>query len=557
MSIVKHALLVMLLGIGLYTHAAENQYANAIASAHPLATEAGMQVLAEGGNAFDAAVTVAAVLAVVEPYGSGIGGGGFWLLHRASDGRQVMVDGRERAPLAAHSNMYLDAQGKVTPGLSLNGPLAAGIPGQVAAMVHLQQHYGSLPMTRLLQPAIRYAQEGFPANRIYRKLAKFRKDVLLRYPASRDQFLIDGDIPRSGDIIRQPDLATTLRHITTRGKAGFYQGEVASKLVQGVRDAGGIWTHADLQQYRVVEREPLHFGWQGLRITSAPLPSSGGVVLAQILGMLASRDLAGLEEHQRIHLLVEAMRRAYRDRATYLGDTDHVAVPVGELISGQYLEKLAEDMDSAMATPSEMLSPVAVKTQAGRDTTHYSILDRHGNRVAATLSINYPFGSGFVVPGTGVLLNDEMDDFAIQPDQPNAYGLVGNEANAIAPGKRMLSSMSPTFIETDQRLAVVGTPGGSRIITMVLQAILGFSTNMTATEIVGMPRYHHQYLPDYIQLEPDALADTTRQQLQDMGHTLKELSSSYGNMQLIVHDFQQAQTSAASDPRGLGQASVD
>ena len=534
-----------------------DSYDNAVATTHSLATQAGMQILREGGNSFDAAVAVAGVLAVVEPYGSSLGGGGFWLLHRASDGKQVMLDGRERAPLAAHRDMYLDEDDDVIHGLSMNGPLSAGIPGQVAAMVHLQQNYGSMSLERLLRPAIEIADSGFVIDRVYRRLAKFRLPALQQYPAAREALLENSLVPAADSVIRQPDLANTLRLIARHGKAGFYAGDVANKLVHGVREAGGIWTLEDLQQYRVIERRPVVFKWQGLTITSASLPSSGGVLLAQMLNMLSQYPWAELDDSQQYHLLVEVMRRAYRDRAEYLGDSDYVTVDVDRLVSIKHAQQLVSDLVTNKATPSDSLQEVSVKLIEGNNTTHYSILDKAGNRVAATLSNNYPFGSGFVAPGTGVLLNDEMDDFSILPGEPNAYGLVGAEANAIAPGKRMLSSMSPTFVEDSKRMAIIGTPGGSRIITMVLQAILSFHEGEQADEIVKLPRIHHQFLPDVIQLEPLALNAGLRQKLQGMGHELMELESDYGNMQVIVHDYHHSSTQAASDPRGIGSANVE
>ena len=539
------------------SYASNAQYKNAIASAHPLATEAGMQILREGGNAFDAAITVATVLGVVEPYSSGIGGGGFWLLHRAVDSKQIMLDGREKAPLAAHRDMYLDEDGDVVHGQSMNGPLSAGIPGQVAALVHLQKHYGSMPMSRLLKPAIEIADNGFIVDEVYRRMATFRLLVLQQFSSSSSVLLANNEVPALGSTIRQSDLANTLRLIARYGQSGFYAGKVADKLVAGVRQAGGNWSLDDLQQYRVVERQPVIFQWQGLKITSASLPSSGGVVLAQILKMLSQYSWAEMDDSQRYHLLVESMRRAYRDRAEYLGDSDYIEVDIDHLIGIQHAKQLIADLDVKRATPSDALREISVKVTEGNDTTHYSILDKAGNRVSATLSINYPFGSGFVVPGTGVLLNDEMDDFSILPGEPNAYGLVGAEANAIAPGKRMLSSMSPTFVENSKRMAIIGTPGGSRIITMVLQAILSFQEGKQADEIVKLPRIHHQFLPDVIQLEPLALNAGLRQKLQGMGHELMELESDYGNMQVIVHDFSQSMTQAASDPRGIGSANVD
>ena len=538
-------------------HAADTTYRNAVASAHPLATAAGMQVLAEGGNAFDAAVTVAAVLAVVEPYSSGIGGGGFWLLHRASDGKRVMLDGRERAPLAAHRDMYLDSDGDVIAGASVSGPLSAGIPGQVAAMAHLQQHYGSLTLDRLLQPAITLAETGFPVDETFRRLATFRLPVIQQYAASRAVFLHEDQVPATGALIKQPDLAHTLRLVARKGSAGFYEGEIAERLVNGVRQAGGIWSHKDLQQYQVIERQPLAFSWRDMHITTATLPSSGGIVLAQVFNMLHESGWAELSESGQRHVMIEAMRRAYRDRAQYLGDSDYITVDVPRLTGKTHAQQLISDIDLKRATPSDSLPAVSVNVAEGTDTTHYSILDKQGNRVAATLSINYPFGSGFIVPGTGVLLNDEMDDFSISPGEPNVYGLVGNEANAIAPGKRMLSSMSPTFIDTDQRMAILGTPGGSRIITMVLLAMLSFDEGLTAQQMVSLQRFHHQYLPDRVQLEPDTFNDALGNALQDMGHELQQLDRPYGNMQVIVHDNVSSITQAASDPRGIGSSSVE
>ncbi|MET0066473.1 MAG: gamma-glutamyltransferase [Candidatus Thiodiazotropha sp.] len=524
----------------------------AIASAHPMATEAGMAILRSGGNAFDAAVAVSAVLGVVEPYSSGFGGGGFWLLHRAEDGHQVMLDGRERAPLSADRDLYLDDRGEVVPGLSIDGPLSAGIPGLPAALAHLSKNYGRLPLAKTLQPAIRIAQQGFPVDGHYQRMAGWRLEVLRAYPGSREQFLSSGEVPEAGALIRQPDLADTLRRLADQGKDGFYRGEVAQRLVKGVRDAGGIWTLDDLDRYEVMERKPVTGRYHDLLITSAAPPSSGGVALITMLNILQAKDYASLAEPQRTHLLIEAMRRAYRDRAEYLGDPDFFEVPVARLTHAWYAAGLSRDIRMDRATPlgEEDRLPAA----EGRDTTHFSILDQAGNRVAATLSINYPFGSGFVAPGTGVLLNDEMDDFSARPGTPNVYGLVGGEANAIAGGKRMLSSMSPTFVEDAQRVAILGTPGGSRIITMVLLGILEMADGKGPVDWVSRPRIHHQYLPDEIQFEPNALSLELQRQLLGMGHRLKPLKSEFGNMQAVVWDKASGRVEAASDPRGIGQA---
>lgn len=525
----------------------------AIASAHPLATEAGHRILAAGGNAFDAAVTVSAVLAVVEPYSSGIGGGGFWLLHRASDGFETMIDGRERAPLAAHPDLYLDESGELIPGLSINGPLAAGIPGEPAALVHLSERYGKLPLSQVLAPAIHLAREGFEVDSHYRRMAEWRQDQLRVSPDAQSIFLPDGQVPRVGEVIRQPDLAKTLELLAAKGWAGFYRGNLAEQLVRGVRQAGGIWTLEDLAQYQVVERVPIKGRYRHLQITSASPPSSGGVLLMSMLNMLAQYDLDALSEVQRTHLLIEVMRRAYRDRADYLGDPDFVDMPVQTLIHPWYAAGLARDIRLDRATPSVIGGGAQAE---GVDTTHFSILDAEGNRVAATLSINYPFGACFVPPGTGVLLNDEMDDFSARPGVPNVYGLIGGDANAIQPGKRMLSSMTPTFVDSADGVAILGTPGGSRIITMVLLGVLQITEGKKADEWVRTPRFHHQYLPDRVELEPSALTEKVRQQLRELGHDLRLLERSYGNMQAIYWDRRTGEIEAASDPRGIGEAII-
>lgn len=529
--------------------------AAAIATAHPLATKAGEQILQAGGNAFDAAIAVTAALAVVEPYSSGIGGGGFWLLHQANKLKDIMLDGREKAAYKAHRDMYLDQQGNVIQGASMDGPLAAGIPGVPAALQHLAERYGRLPLATSLQPAIDYASKGFEVDEHYRRMAGFRLNALNQSVAAAEVFLDKGQVPKLGYRIVQTDLANTLRLIAQKGADGFYKGELAQKLVEGVQASGGIWTLEDLSRYQVLEREPLMGYYKGMTITSVAPPSSGGVALIEILNQLRHYPLHDMKKTQQVHHIVEAMRRAYRDRAEYLGDTDFVKVPVARLIDPMYATGLQATIHPEKATPSELL-PGVLKTNPGQDTTHFSIIDHQGNRVAATLSINYPFGACFIPPGTGVLLNNEMDDFSSKPGVPNAYGLVGAEANAIEPGKRMLSSMSPTFLETDNKLAVIGTPGGSRIITMVLLGALGFYQDLPANEIVNLPRYHHQYLPDLMFYEPGALLDDDVQELSDKGHLLKEGSASWGNMQLLIWDKQNRKMSAASDQRGIGRSLV-
>jgi len=527
--------------------------ASAIASAHPLATKAGMKILADGGNAFDAAVAITAALAVVEPYSSGLGGGGFWLIHRAKDGFQTMIDGRETMPAAGHRDMYLDENGEVIKGLSMNGPLSAGIPGVPAAMVHMANKYGKLPLKQTLAPAIRYAQEGFEVDKHYIRMAKFRKNVLNRSPESRRIFLDNGEVPASGFVIKQPDLANTLNSIAQKGHDGFYKGPVARQIVRGVKTAGGIFTEADFANYAIVERKPVTGEYNGVKITSAAPPSSGGIALVEMLNILSGYALNEVDKVTRKHLIVEAMRRAYRDRAIYLGDPDFVDVPVDYLTNKVYAAGLRASLRLDKATKSENL-PGIEASKEGFHTTHFSVLDSEGNRVSATVTVNYPFGSGFTAPGTGVLLNDEMDDFSVKPGVPNAYGLVGAEANAIAPNKRPLSSMTPTFLESDEGVAIIGTPGGSRIITMVLLGALDFIAGNTPDSWVSLGRYHHQYLPDVIQHEAGALTKDEQRQLKKMGHKLKQTAWRYGNMQAILWNKKTGVVSAAADPRGVGAA---
>jgi gamma-glutamyltranspeptidase/glutathione hydrolase len=534
----------------------------AIASAHPLATDAGHEILKLGGNAFDAAVAVGAVLAVAEPYSSGLGGGGFWLLHTSKDNKDIMIDGREKAPIKAHRDLYLDENGDVIKKLSMQGPLAAGIPGVPAALVTIAKHYGRLPLATSLAPAIKIAREGYRIDDSYRTYAKLRLKALQDNHAAAHIFLNNNQVPPKDYVLKQPDLADTLDAIAKLGHEGFYSGAIAKQIVDSVQKAGGIWTLEDLSSYQTVSREPIQFNYHNVKITSASPPSSGGIVLGSIFRMLEDYDLSKLTSVQKKHLLIELMRRAYADRAVYLGDPDYVNIPTEYLIGKQNAQAWLKTLSLDKATASSDLTVALPAETKGTDTTHYSIIDNEGNRVAATLSINYPFGACFVAEGTGVLLNDEMDDFSAKPGIPNAYGLVGAEANAIASGKRPLSSMSPTFMESDDRLAIIGTPGGSRIISMVMLAILNTLDGLPVDQVVNAKRYHHQYLPDKVFYERGAFTDQEILDLTEMGHVLLEQSSpyggpgSYGNMQMILHNKTSGTITAASDERGHGKSSV-
>jgi len=527
-----------------------------IATAHPLATRAGQDILAAGGNAFDAAVAISAALAVVEPTASGLGGGAFWLLHEAKSGRQTFVDAREVAPGAATHDMYLDAEGQPRPAVTLNGPLAAGIPGEPAGLVHLARRYGRLSLAKSLAPAIRYAEEGVEVTRGMELGLKFRVGAARNSPAFAAIYLPGGKALVAGDVVRFPDLARTLRRLAADGRDGYYGGPVAQQLVDGVRAAGGIWTLDDLARYTVLERQPIRTEYRGMTVVSAPPPSAGGVALANVLHILSGYDFGPLATVDRKHLTIEALRRAYRDRAIYLGDPAFVTMPLERLLSPFYADGQRTSILLDRATPSIQLSGILPEAGGGTNTTHFSVLDRAGNRVAGTLSINTWFGSAFIPPGTGVILNNEMDDFSIKTGVSNGFDLIGAEANSIAPGKRMLSSMSPTFLESQRGVAILGTPGGSRIISMVLLAALAWADGADATQMVGLKRYHHQYFPDVVSYEEGAFTPEEKAGLEAKGHKLELSERSYGNMQVVTWERATGQVDAASDPRGGGDVTI-
>ncbi|GAB3749112.1 gamma-glutamyltransferase [Lysobacter olei] len=528
----------------------------AIASAHTLSTDAGMEIIRAGGNAFDAAIAVSATLSVVEPISSGIGGGGFFLLHDARTGRDVFVDARETAPASATPEAYLDAKGELNRDRSVNGPWSAGIPGLPAALVHLAERYGRLSLKTSLAPAIRIAREGFP---IYARLERgyaTRREVMERYRGTRAVFLADGTPPQVGEILKQPDLARTLELLGDKGFDGFYRGDVAKKLLASVEQEGGQWRADELAGYRVKEREPLRFKYREWDVTTAPPPSSGGVAMAQILQILEGWDLSKLDAAHRTHLITEAMRRAYRDRTIYLGDPDFVRVPVARLTSPDYAAGQRASIHPDKALPSELLSGQPAPLEDD-ETTHFSIIDAEGNRVAATQTVNLLYGSGLVAPGTGVLLNNEMDDFALRPGTPNAFGVMGFEANAPKAGKRMLSSMTPSFIESKDKVAALGAPGGSRIITEVLLGILGYDDGLTSQQVAALPRIHHQWMPDVISAEAAALAPETVKALEAMGHKVNAGEPPWGNLQTVAWDKVNNTLEGGTDPRNpVGKADV-
>jgi gamma-glutamyltranspeptidase/glutathione hydrolase len=520
----------------------------AIASANKLATEAGFEILDKGGNAFDAAIAVSSTLSVVEPVSSGIGGGGFFLLHDGKTGRDVMMDAREVAPRSASPAFYLDAKGELDRDKAENGAASAGIPGLPAGLVHLQKHYGRLPLSVSLAPAIRIARGGFPLyERMIREYAD-RKDVMERYPATRAVYRANGRDPQLGDNLVQKDLAHTLELLATKGYDGFYRGEVARELLAAVKADGVTWTADELANYQVKERAPIRFKYRDMDIVTAPPPSSGGIALAEILQMLEGWDLAKLDEPHRIHIVVEAMRRAYRDRTFYLGDPDYVTIPTRRLTSADYAAGLRASILPEKATPSAML-PGTLPPLEGDHTTHFAIIDTDGNIVSATQTVNLAYGSGMIVGGAGFLLNDEMDDFALRPGTPNAYGVMGYDANAVAPGRRMLSSMTPTIVFGKDKTVALGAKGGSRIITAVLLGILGIEQGMDASQIVVPLRYHQQYLPDTIIEEPNALSADTTKALEAMGYTFTTNTSITVLMHAVDWDRAKNVMHAGADPR--------
>ncbi|MBN8885084.1 MAG: gamma-glutamyltransferase [Rudaea sp.] len=526
----------------------------AIASANAHATEAGFSVLAEGGNAMDAAIAVATSLSVLQPEASGIGGGFLALIHDAASGKDTFIDSREMAPAAVKSADYLNTDGTPNRDTSLNGPLAAGIPGSPAGLAYIAQHFGKLPLKKSVQPAIDFAEKGVHPTSALVHSIEHRADVLRRYAASTAKFFPNGKAPTTGDIFRDQAQARTLRIFAEKGADGFYKGEVAEEMVAAVKAAGGTWTTTDLASYQAKERKPIELTYNGFKILTAPPPSAGGVVVGEVLNILAGIDLQGLDQAHRIHYEVEAMRRAYRDHNEYLGDTDFVKVPMDMLLSPYYADGLRQSILPEQATKSEWL-PAAHAPEAGMHTTHFSIIDKDGNMVSMTCTVNTTLGSGFVAGKSGVLLNNEMDDFALVPGKPNAYGLIGGSANAAVAGKRMLSAMTPSFVIGKDRVAVIGSPGGSTIMTQVLEGMLAFIDGKSAPEITAQKRFHHQYLPDRIDVETGSLPADVIEKLKAMGYAIHDRES-WGNMNVVVWDKTTNTKTAASDPRskdGLGK----
>lgn len=492
----------------------------AVVSAHPLASQAGIKILKRGGNAIDAAIAMQFALAVVYPVAGNIGGGGFMIIH-TEEGENAAIDFRETAPGKATRNMYLDEKGNADAELSRNGALAVGVPGTVAGLFLAHKEYGKLPMNKLIQPAIDLAENGFAITQRTADAFNRAQDAFIKYNTVKPVFVKEGGWA-AGDTLIQKDLAHTLELIRDHGKAGFYEGETADKIIAEMQRSGGIISLLDLKNYTAVERTPRTFDYNGYQVVSMPLPSSGGILLQQMLGMLSLYPVAryGFESARSVQLMVEIERRAYADRAKYLGDPDFIKVPVNKLVAPSYLKKRMQDFSFGKANKSENI-PAGTFAES-EETTHLSVVDRRGNAVSTTYTLNNLYGSKVVVGHAGFFLNDEMDDFSAKPGVPNMFGLVGAEANAIAPGKRMLSSMTPTIVLKDQKpFLVLGTPGGATIITSVFQTIVDIlDFNLPVSEAINAPKFHHQWKPDLVYIE-NGFPDSVQNTLHKMGYHFK------------------------------------
>ena len=525
-----------------------------VVSAHEAASEAGIEVLRAGGNAVDAAVATGFALAVVFPVAGNIGGGGFMVV-RTADGEATTIDYREKAPMAATRDMFLDSTGAFVPERSQRGYLASGVPGTVAGLLKAHERYGALSLERVLEPAIRLAGKGFTLSR--RQADRFNAfyDAFAKYPATKSYFT-KGDSTahfEEGDVFRQKDLADVLRRIRKEGRDGFYKGETARLIAEQMERGGGLITREDLEAYEAVERPAVEASYRGYRVLSMPPPSSGGVALAQLLNAVEPYDIKemGFGSSATVHLMAEAMRRVYADRAEHLGDADFYPVPVEELITKEYMQRRMGSFNPYRADTSETVAHGDPFTYESAETTHYSVVDSAGNAVSVTTTINGAYGSHVVVDGAGFFLNNEMDDFAAKPGVPNMFGLVGSEANAVEPEKRMLSSMTPTIVERpDGRLfMVIGTPGGSTIITTVFQTILNvIDHGMDIQEAVSVPRVHHQWLPDVLRAEEFALAKDATYNLELRGWDV-ESGGEWGRADGIVVSYETADVQV--DPSGL------
>ena len=520
-----------------------------VASEQELATQIGVDILKAGGNAVDAAVAVGFALAVALPNAGNIGGGGFMMVHDARSGKDIALDFREVAPRGASRNMYLDAAGKVIDGKSLYTHYAVGVPGTVAGMTHALSRWGSMPLARVMAPAIALADKGYPVSVTLAKTLEQEKKNMGRWPATQSVFWRNGAPLQSGERLVQKDLAQSLRLISQQGAKAFYEGAIAQKIVAEMAPHANALSLQDLRDYKVAEREPVRGSYRGYQIVTMPPPSSGGAHLIQILNMMERWPMNqwGADSAQSVHYMTEAMKLAYADRSEYLGDPDFVKIPLKGLISKSYASELAASIKPQQARPGKDIRPGRPQPYESDQTTHYSVVDKAGNAVAVTYTLNTNFGSGIVARGTGILLNNEMDDFSAKPGVANAYGLVGGDANAVQAGKRPLSSMTPTLVLKDGKpVLVTGSPGGARIITTVLQQIVNhIDFGMNPAEAAATPRFHHQWTPDELRVEKGFSPDTLAL-LRQWGHKVA-LKASMGRTQTI--EIRDGLLRGASDPR--------
>lgn len=521
-----------------------------VVSAKKEASKVGSDILQKGGNAYDAMIATHFALAVVYPVAGNIGGGGF-MVYRDKNGKKGALDFREKAPISAYKDMYLDSLGNVIKNKSVLGAHAVGIPGSVAGVFEVYQKFGSLPFKELIQPSIDLAKKGFT---ITKKQADDLNNATDRFRKVNNYKTIFDKEWKAGDLLIQNELAKTLERIRDFGKDGFYKGKTADFLVNYITELGGIITHEDLEKYEAIWRKPIEFSYKDYQITSMTLPASGGICLAQILKSIEPFDISKIEHNSTkyIQLLTEAEKRSYADRAHYLGDIDFIDVPIDSLTNVSYINKRMETFSWDKATPSSEISHGEILGYESDETTHYSIVDQFGNAVSVTTTLNTGYGSKVLVKGAGFFLNNEMNDFSSKPGTPNVYGLVGSKANAIAPEKRMLSSMTPTIVEKDGKLfMVVGTPGGSTIITSVLQNIINVvDYNMGMQEAVNQPRFHHQWLPDVIRMEPHSFSDATKKDLEHLGYSILERNSLIIGRVDAILVLPDGKLEGGADPRG-------
>lgn len=536
-------------------HISTDEFENgAVVTAHPLASQVGVDILKKGGNAVDAAIAIKFALAVVYPNAGNLGGGGF-MVYRDSAGNVTSLDFREKAPGKAHKDMYLDKDGNAITDLSLYGQLAAGVPGAVAGMEAAHKKYGTFPWKDLLQPAIDLAVGGFEITQQQAEEFNHYKEDFIKFNP-KGAAIIKDDVWKAGDLFVQKELGGTLQRIAEQGRDGFYKGKTADLIVAEMNSGNGIITHQDLADYEAVWREPIVGNYKQYKIISMPPPSSGGIAVLALLQSIQNYPLAtwGFQSDSTVRAMVEAERRVYADRATHLGDPDFYNVPVTHLTDAQFNQERMSKISLDKATPSEQVKAAKFPGYESEETTHFSIVDKDRNAVSLTTTINGSYGSLVWVHGAGFLLNNEMDDFSVKPGTPNLYGLLGGKANAIEPGKRMLSAMSPTIVEEDGKLKmVVGTPGGSTIITSVFQTILNvLEFGMSAQESVSAPRFHHQWKPDRIDVEEGAISESIRQNLEKDGYQIHKRGAIGRVENILVLPNGRLQTGA--DPRGDDKA---